>query len=90
MVRSVHFDDTPLVIPLGLITPTVTEFAPAQTPRPAAALIREVEQLHEVDEFGDEGVDYDKKDMFAPFRNDPSGDGNIDMIDKITICGHTS
>ena len=25
--------------------------------------------------------------MFAPFRDAPSGDGNIDMIDKITICG---
>ena len=87
VVRSVHFDDTPLVIPLGLITPTVTEFAPAQTPRPVAALIREVEQLHEVDEFGDEGIDYDKKDMFAPFRNAPHGDENINMIDKITICG---
>ena len=24
--------------------------------------------------------------MFAPFRDAPSGDGNIDMIDKITIC----
>ena len=87
MARSVHSDDTPLVIPLGLITPTVTEFAPAQTPRPVAALITEVEQLHDVDEFGDEGIDYDKKDMFAPFRNNPSGDGSIDMIDKITICG---
>ena len=87
VARSVHFDDTPLEIPLGLITPTVTEFAPAQTPRPVAALIREVEQLQEVDEFGDEGIDYDKKDMFAPFRSDPSGDTNINMIDKITICG---
>ena len=33
VARSVHFDDTPLVIPLGLITSTVTEFAPAQTVR---------------------------------------------------------
>ena len=87
VARSVHFDDTPLEIPSGLITPTVTEFAPAQTPRPVAALIREVEQLPEVDEFGDEGIDYDKKDMFAPFRSDPKGDTNIDIIDKITICG---
>jgi hypothetical protein len=54
---------------------------------PLAALIREVEQLQEVDEFGDEGIDCDKKDMFAPFRSDPSGDTNVDIIDKITICG---
>ena len=25
--------------------------------------------------------------MFAPFRNAPHRDGNIDMIDKIAICG---
>lgn len=87
VVRSVHFDDTPLVIPLGLITPAGTEFAPAQTSRPVAALIREVEQLQDVEEFGDEGIDYDKKDMFAPFRSDPSGDKDTDMIEKITICG---
>ena len=74
VARSVHFDDTPLVIPFGLITPTVTEFAPAQTPHPVAALIREVEQLQEVDEFGDEGIDYDKKDMFAPLLSKDSVD----------------
>ena len=86
VARSVHFDDTPLVIPLGLITPTVTEFAPAQTPRAVAALIREVEQLHEFDEFGDEGIDYDKKDIFAPFRNAPHGDENIDIVLNNTPC----
>jgi hypothetical protein len=87
VARSVHFDDTPLDDPSDLINPTVAAFAPAQTPRPVAALIREVEQLPDVDEFGDEGIDYDKKDMFAPFRHDPSADTNVDMIDKITICG---
>ena len=85
IVRSVHFDDTPLERPVDLITLTVPEFTPAQTSRPVAALIQEVEQLLELKDFGDEGIDYDKKDMFAPFRKAPVGD--IDIIDKITICG---
>jgi hypothetical protein len=84
-VRSVHFDDTPLEKPLELIIPPAPEFTPAQTPQPVAALIREVEQLLEVNDFGDEGIDYDQKDMFAPFRKSPEGQGSL--IDKITICG---
>ena len=84
--RSVHFDDTPLDSAPGVIALMPTESAPAQTPRTVAALIQEIEQLREVKDFGDEGIDYDKKDMFAPFRKSPIGDKN-DLIDKITICG---
>ena len=39
-----------------------------------------------LDDFGDEGFDYNTKDMFAPFRPDPAGTAN-DSIDKITISG---
>ena len=85
VVRSVRFDDTPLESPIELITLPTTEVAPAQTPRPLAALIREIEQLQEVKDFGEEGIDHDKKDMFAPFRNNPQGD--IDILNKITIRG---
>ena len=53
--------------------------------RSIAALIREVEQLSEVLDFGDEGIDHDAKDSFAPFRADPIGD--VNLLDKITICG---
>ena len=84
-VRSVRFDDTPLESSVEVINPLTTEPAPAQTSRPLAALIREVEQLSEVPDFGDEGIDHDMKDAFAPFRYNPTGD--TDIIDKITISG---
>ena len=84
-VRSVRFDDTPLDKSVEVINPPLTEPAPAQTSRPIAALIREVEQLSGVPDFGDEGIDHDTKDSFAPFRSDPIGD--VNLIDKITICG---
>ena len=84
-VRSVHFDDTPLESLIEVINLPATEFAPAQTPHLLAALLREVEQLPEINDFGDDEIDHDRKDTFAPFRNNPEGD--TDMIDKITICG---
>ena len=84
-VRSVRFDDTPLGRLVEVINPLTTEPPPTQTSRPIAALIREVEQLSEVPDFGDEGIDHDMKDAFAPLRSDPIGDSEI--LDKITICG---
>ena len=84
-VRSVHFDDTPLESLIEVINLPSTEFAPAQTPHLLAALLREVEQLPEINDFRDDEIDHDRKDTFAPFRNNPKGD--TDMIDKITICG---
>ena len=53
--------------------------------RSIAALIREVEQLSEVRDFGDEGIDHDAKDSFAPFRADAIWD--VNLLDEITICG---
>ena len=84
-VRSVRFDDTPLKSSVEVINPLTAEPAPAQTSRPIAALIREVEQLSEIPDFGDEGIDHDMKDTFAPFRSDPIGD--TELLDKITISG---
>ena len=47
-VRSVRFDDTPLGKSVEVITLPLTEPALAQTSRPIAVLIREVDQLLEV------------------------------------------
>ena len=85
IVRNVRFDETPLERSEEVIILPTTESAPAQTPRLVAALIREVEQLTEDPDFGDEGIDHDRKDTFAPFRSEPKGESNT--LDKITICG---
>lgn len=45
-----------------------------------------MEHLSENDDFGDEDIDYNKKDMFAPFRPEPAGQ-TADPLDKITISG---
>ena len=84
--RRVRFNDTPLESQEGLAPLPTLEFAPTQTSGPVAALIQEIEQLHGDDEFGDEGIDYDKKDMFAPFRSTPKGDGD-NILGLITISG---
>ena len=84
--RSTLINDTPLDDTAGLITPPTSWTVPAQTRRPVTALLRETEHLLETDDFGDEGIDYNKKDMFAPFRPEPAGP-TADPLDKITISG---
>ena len=84
--RSTLINDTPLDDRAGLITPPTSGTVPTQTRRPVTALLRETEHLLETDDFGDEGIDYDKKDMFAPFRAEPAGQ-TADPLDKITISG---
>ena len=75
---------TPLECRQETATPSTIVLAPAQTDRPVAALLRELEQLLGVDDFGDEEIDYNSKDMFAPFR---APKGRDDPIAKITIEG---
>ena len=82
--RRVRFNDTPLECRQEIATPSTIVLAPAQTDRPVAALLREPEQLLGVDDFGDEEIDYNLKDMFAPFRTPK---GRDDPIAKITIEG---
>ena len=81
-------NDTPLIERAVLITPPTTGTVPTQTTRPLAALLQQSEQLLKFDDFGNENIDYNKKDMFAPFRKDPQDDtGNL--LDKIIISGST-
>ena len=79
-------NDTPLIERGDLITPPTTGTVPTQKIRPLAALLRQTEQLLEINEFGDENIDYNTKDMFAPFR-DETKDKTADPLDKITISG---
>ena len=85
LTRNVRFDDTPLESSVGVINLPATVPALTQTPRPVSALLRENEQLTEVTDFGDEDIDHDRKDTFAPFRNNNTI--STDTLDKITICG---
>lgn len=82
--RRVRFNDTPLECRQEIATPSTIVLAPAQTDRPVAALLQEPEQLVGVDDFGDEEIDYNAKDMFTPFRTPK---GKDDPIVKITIEG---
>ena len=82
--RRVRFNDTPLECRQEIATPSTIVPAPAQTDRSVAALLREPEQLLGVDDFGDEEIDYNTKDMFAPFRTPK---GKDDPIVRITIEG---
>ena len=84
--RSTLINDTPLDARADLITPPTSGTVPTQTRRPVTALLRETEQLLEKDDFGDEGINYNTKDMFAPFRPEPTGP-TADPLDKITISG---
>ena len=85
-IRSTLINETPLDAMADLITPPPSGTVPTQTRRPVTALLRQTEQLLELDDFGDEGIDYNTKDMFAPFRPDPKGLTD-DPLDKITIAG---
>ena len=53
-------------------TPTPSSKAPAQTRCLVAALLREREELPEVQPFGPEEIDYNSKDTFAPFQDNPT------------------
>ena len=77
-------NDTPLIERAVLITPPTTGTVPTQTTRPLAALLRQTEQLLEINEFGDENIDYNTKDMFAPFR-DETTDKTADPLDNFRI-----
>ena len=85
-VRLELNNDTPLIERGVLITPPTAGPMPTQTTRPLTALLQQTEQLLEVNDFGDESIDYNAKDMFAPFRSEPPGD-TTDILDKITISG---
>lgn len=82
--RRVRFNDTPLECRQEIATPTTIVLAPAQTDRSVVALLQEPEHLLGVDDFGDEEIDYNLKDMFAPFR---APKGTEDPIAKMTIEG---
>ena len=84
VTRRVRFNETPLECRQEIATPTTIVLAPAQTDRSVAALLQEPEQLLGVDNYGDEEIDYNLKDMFAPFR---APKGTDDPVAEITIEG---
>ena len=65
-----------------LATPTLSSKAPAQTRGLVAALLREREELPEVQPFGPEEIDYKSKDTCAPFQDNPTED-KMYLIDLI-------
>ena len=69
-----------------LATPTPSSKSPAQTRGLVAALLREREELPEVQPFGPEEIDYKSKDTFAPFQDNPTED-KMYLIDLIQIDG---
>lgn len=69
-----------------LATPTPSSKAPAQTRGLVAALLREREELPEVQPFGPEEIDYKSKNTFAPFQDNPTED-KMYLIDLIHIDG---
>ena len=66
--KRVHFDDTPLIDEVVVATLPVPSDTPAQTWGPIATVLRQTEQLSEVDIVGADEIDNDKKDTFGPFR----------------------
>ena len=66
-------------------TPISPATTPPQTRGFVAALLREKENLPEVQPFGPEGIDYESKDTFAPFMPSPHTPAYI--IDLIHIEG---
>ena len=67
-------------------TPTPSSKAPAQTRGSVAALLREREELPEIQPFGPEEIDYKSKDTFAPFQDNPTED-KMYLINLIQIDG---
>jgi hypothetical protein len=66
----------------GSNNPVTIVQAPAQTDRAVAVTLQEPEQLLGIDKFGDEGIDYNTKDMFSPFR---APKGRDDPIARMTV-----
>lgn len=90
-LRRVHCDDTPLTerTTLAMSSPSL---APLQTTNLVVALLRQTEQLPEVNTLqtstGDDDIDYDKQDMFAPFRNyGPTITSDEQFLSRITFGG---
>ena len=65
-------------------TPTPSSKAPTQTRGLVTALLREREELPEVQPFGPEEIDYKSKDTIAPFQDNPTED-KMYLIDLIQI-----
>ena len=82
--RRVRFNDNPLESRQEVFTPVTIVQVPAQTDCAVAATLQEPEQPLEINDFGDEEIDYNVKDMFAPFRAPKGAD---DPVAKITIDG---
>ena len=66
--------------------PTPSSKAPAHTRGLIAALLREREELPEVQPFEPEEIDYESKDIVAPFQDNPTQDKTY-LIDLIQIDG---
>ena len=63
-----HFDDTLLMDEVVVATLPVPSDTPAQTWGPIATVLRQTEQLSEVDVVGADEIDNYKKDTIGPFR----------------------
>ena len=89
--KRVHFDDTPLIDEVVVATLPVPSDTPAQTWGPIATVLRQTEQLSEVDIVGADEIDNDKKDTFGPFR-EPDIPTDIlsdeEFLSKIVVEGN--
>ena len=93
-VEAAVLSSPPRQSDLGLTTdrspevalPTPSSKAPAHTRGLIAALLREREELPEVQPFEPEEIDYESKDIVAPFQDNPTQDKTY-LIDLIQIDG---
>ena len=89
--KRVHFDDTPLIDVIEVAPQSVPSDTPAQTWGPIATVLRQTEQLSEVDVVGADEIDSDTKDTFGPFR-EPDIPTDIlsdeEFLSKIVVEGN--
>jgi hypothetical protein len=64
----VHFDDIPLIGNMEVASPLTPSDTPSQTWGPIATILKQNEQLSEVEHIVSDEIDSDKKDTFDPFR----------------------
>ena len=90
LINRVHFDDTPLIGKKEVATPSAPNDTPIETWGPVATILKQNEQLSEVDFIGYDEIDSDKKDTFGPFREPDTNTeqmSDADFLSRIVIEG---
>ena len=88
--HRVHFDDTPLTSNMEVASPIAPNDAPSQTWGPIATILKQKEQLSEVELIVSDEIDSDKKDTFGPFRepdNTTEQMSDAEFLSRIIIEG---